>query len=63
MSAYRLYQIDGAGRFFGAQWIEAADDEAALAAARALCPSMACELWQGQRLVGKITGGNDGEQA
>jgi hypothetical protein len=63
VSAHRSYQSDGAGRFFGAQRIEARDDEAALAAACAPSASTACEIWQGQRFVGKITGGEDGEQA
>ena len=54
MTAYRLYHIDGAGRFSAAEWIDAADDEAAVDAARALNKSIACELWQGQRFVGRV---------
>ncbi len=54
MSAYRLYHIDGGGRFSAAEWIEAADDDAAIEAARALNKSIACELWQGQRFVGRV---------
>ena len=57
MSAYRLYHIDGGGRFSAAEWIEAADDEAAISAARALNKSIACELWQGQRFVGRVESG------
>ena len=56
MSAYRLYYIDGGGRFSAAEWIEAPDDEAAIEAARALNNSIACELWQGQRFVGRVEG-------
>ena len=54
MAAYRLYHIDGGGRFSAAEWLEAADDAAAIAAARALNKSIACELWQGQRFVGRV---------
>ena len=54
VAAYRLYHIDGGGRFSAAEWIEAVDDEAAVAAARALNKSIACELWQGQRFVGRV---------
>jgi hypothetical protein len=49
-----LYHIDGSGRFSAAEWIEAEDDDAAVAAARALNKSIACELWQGQRFVGRV---------
>jgi hypothetical protein len=49
-----LYHIDGGGRFSAAEWIEAADDDAAIAAARALNKSIACELWQGQRFIGRV---------
>ena len=58
MTAYRLYHIDGAGRFSTAEWIEADSDEAAIEAARATCKPLGCELWQGNRLVGRIKGGN-----
>ncbi len=57
MSAYRLYHIDGAGRFSAAEWIEADSDEAALDAARALGKSITGELWQGQRFIGRVDSG------
>ncbi len=65
MSAYRLYHIDGGGRFSAAEWIEADSDEAALDAARGLGKSIAGELWQGQRLIGRIDSGpaSGGDQA
>jgi hypothetical protein len=49
-----LYHVDGGGHFSAAEWIEAVDDAAAMDAARALNKSIACELWQGQRLIGRI---------
>ena len=61
MSAYRLYHIDGGGRFSAAEWIEAQDDAAAMDAARALNKSIACELWQGQRFVGRVESGAPGD--
>ncbi len=54
MAAYRLYFIDGAGKFTAAEWIEADGDESAVAAAHALNKSVRCELWQGRRLIARI---------
>lgn len=51
MLAYRLYRLDGGGRFETADWIEAASDEAATDLARSLCAERAFELWHGDRLV------------
>jgi hypothetical protein len=52
MLAYRLYCLDGAGKIDLADWIEAADDERAIAKARKMKNGAAkCEVWQGQRLV------------
>ena len=56
VAAYRIYEMDGAGRFSKAEWIEAGTDEAALATARARTRSEAFEVWQGGRLVGKSEG-------
>jgi len=54
VQAYRLYRLDGAGRFSAAEWIKAEDDSGALAAARAIDRSGPCELWQGNRLIARI---------
>ena len=54
MSAYRIYEVDGDGRFSKADWIDARDDEAALISARDRCPTGPFELWQGRRLVVRI---------
>ncbi len=61
MAAYRLYHIDGGGRFSAAEWIEAESDEAAMDAARALNKSIAGELWQGQRFIGRLGSDPPGE--
>ena len=55
MAQYRLYCLDGAQRIAGAaEMVEGADDDAAIEAARALRKPMACELWQGRRLVAAL---------
>ena len=54
MSAYRVYCLDGAGKVWAAEWIEAEDDSAALAAAREINGAIRYEIWEGQRLVGRI---------
>ena len=54
MSAYRVYCLDGAGKVWAAEWIEAADDAAALDAARRFHTAVRCEVWQGQRLIGRV---------
>ena len=51
MPAYRIYQIDGDGRFSAAEWIQADDDQRALDAARVAMEARPFELWQGNRLV------------
>lgn len=53
MPAYRIYQMDGDGRFSTADWIEAENDELALVAARSAMATRAFELWRGDRLVAR----------
>ena len=54
MSAnYRIYWIDGAGHVLGVDWVEAENDEQALAAARSGEPGKR-EIWLRDRLVGTI---------
>lgn len=57
-----MYHIDGGGRFSAAEWIDADSDEAAIEAARAGAKSIACELWQGQRFVGRVECGPRGPE-
>jgi hypothetical protein len=55
MPDYRLYCVDGAGDIGLADWIEAADDEAAIAKAREMKPdAQSYEVWQKNRLVAKL---------
>lgn len=51
LSAYRLYRLDGSGKIDTADWIEAADDDAAVTEARARFPTGGFELWHRQRLI------------
>jgi hypothetical protein len=54
MPEYRLYCLDGAGKFTNAHEITATDDADALARARELKLPVKCELWERGRLVAKI---------
>ena len=55
MANYRLYRLDGTGRITGAaEVIDGASDDEAIAAARAMRPDCASELWQGRRFVTRI---------
>jgi hypothetical protein len=56
MTDYRLYCVDGAGKITSAEWIDAKNDDEALAIARAQKRSVACELWERDRLVGEVDG-------
>lgn len=52
MVYYRLYRLaEPGGRFVGFEEIEAADDDAAIAAAEAYRGAQALELWSGKRKV------------
>ena len=54
MPSYRLYRLDGAGKIMSAEWIEAADDQAAVKHARDQDLSVICEMWDRNRLVARI---------
>ena len=51
---YRVYCLDGVNKVVSAEWMDAGDDEEAIAAVRATYPEYDCELWDGRRLVAKI---------
>lgn len=60
MSEYRLYCLNGDGHISMAEWIEAPDDEGAIAKAREMRPDAhKCEIWQLKRLVASL--GADGQ--
>jgi len=54
MREYRLYCLDGVGKFTKVHEIEAESDEEALDAARAMKLPTKCELWQRDRLMAKL---------
>ena len=54
MPAYRVYCLDGAGKVWAAEWIEAEDDASAMEIAQGMNRAVKCEVWQGQRLVGRV---------
>lgn len=54
MAKYIVYCLDQAGRFERAEWIDAANDAEALAAARAMDLPNGCEVWLKDRMVGKV---------
>lgn len=53
MPAYRLYCLHK-GKITKGDWLDAADDPEALAAARTHSPGIDCELWLGGRLIAQI---------
>ena len=61
MPTYRAYRVDALSHIRTAEWIDAADDEAAKAEAEDLCEegTPKIELWQATRLVEEIDCGDD----
>jgi hypothetical protein len=51
MPSFRLYFLDGAGRVNSAEWIDAADDAAAIERATERFATSHGELWQGNRRI------------
>jgi hypothetical protein len=51
---YRIYCLDGANTIASADWVEAADDAAALRAVKKRFARQKCEIWDGPRLVGQV---------
>ncbi len=54
VAGYRLYGLDGVDKVASAEWIEADDDQAAIAAAEQMMDGHDCELWLGPRLVTRL---------
>ena len=57
VTAYRLYWLFGAGKITTAEWLEAADDQAAQEEIRARRESRPCEVWEQRRLIGRVEPG------
>ena len=60
MEGYRLYRLDGVAKVASAEWIEADDDEAAIAAATKKMDGHAWELWHTARLIIRTEGKRKG---
>lgn len=54
MPEYRLYCLNEDGRFTKSHEIRATGDDQALAKSREMKLPVACELWNGGRLVAKL---------
>ena len=54
MAGYRLYCLDGLSKVSSGEWIDADDDEAAIASVRQTHDGQECEVWQGKRLVAHL---------
>ena len=55
LQTYRYYRLDGTGRLHGAELIDAESDDAAIAQVECTCADALCEIWQGARLVAKLS--------
>lgn len=53
---YRIYCFDSARNIVTADWIQAADDDDAIAKAHAKGSGTKCELWDGRRMVAELEG-------
>lgn len=53
LPAYRLYRLDGAGKFMSADWIEADSDAKAIEEVQRRVAGARFELWDRYRLVGQ----------
>jgi hypothetical protein len=56
MDSYRLYCLDTAGKIVKVEEFEAIGDAEAMMAAMAMDKPQTCELWQHDKLIGKIPG-------
>lgn len=55
MASYRLYSLDGVRKVASAEWLEAEDDRSAIEAATNMVRGQDYELWQGARLVARLS--------
>ena len=49
-----MYVLDGAGKIGSGEWIEAENDDAAIALVGAKKLAVNCEIWDRDRLVGRV---------
>ena len=54
MADFRLYRLDGSGKIATAEWLAADDEGHALQLARDLKAPTTVEVWNRNRLVGRI---------
>ena len=52
--SYRVYCHDGANKAVNAEWVDAHNDEEAIAFVEANYPGYDCELWENRRLVAHL---------
>ena len=52
---YRYYCLDSTGRLHDATWFHAENDADAIRQIEAKHPGDKCEIWQGKRLVAKVS--------
>lgn len=52
---YRYYCLDGFGHLHSGDWFHAESDADAIAQIEAKHPDGLCEIWQGKRLVAKLS--------
>ncbi|HEX2802856.1 MAG TPA: hypothetical protein VHN55_02570 [Sphingomicrobium sp.] len=54
LPGYRHYRLDGAGKINRAEWLDAPNDEEAIAQVRKLRLGAPSEIWNGNRLVARV---------
>lgn len=54
LTNFRLYRLDGAGKITTAEWLSADDEDHALQLAREMKLPTAVEIWDRNRLVGRV---------
>jgi len=54
-TTYRVYCFDAAHSIVSADWLEAVNDEDAIAKARDRGFGSRCEVWEGKRLVAELS--------
>jgi hypothetical protein len=55
MGDYSLYCLDEAGKIASAELFDADDDKGAISLLRSQRREVDCEVWQGKRLVGRVS--------